>query len=66
MTPTVTPIPTGAAERRQATLDKATREVAKTNAQTFASTFEGKWGGYNPDGMDHWDKTGAPPEDNPQ
>jgi len=65
VTPTVIPIPTDAAERRQAALDKATLEVAKTNAQTFASTFEGKWGGYNPDGMDHWDKTGTPPEDTP-
>jgi hypothetical protein len=44
-----------AAERRQATLDKAAQEIAKTNAQIFASTFEGKWGGYNPEGMDHWD-----------
>lgn len=44
-----------AAERRQAALDKAAQEIAKTNAQIFASTFEGKWGGYNPDGMDHWD-----------
>jgi hypothetical protein len=47
--------PPDAAERRQAALDKAAQEIAKTNAQIFASTFEGKWGGYNPDGMDHWD-----------
>ena len=45
-----------AAERRQAALDKAAQEIAKTNAQIFASTFEGKWGGYNPDGMEHWDE----------
>ena len=38
-----------------AALDKAAQEIAKTNAQIFASTFEGKWGGYNPDGMEHWD-----------
>ena len=43
------------AERRQALLDKAAQAIAKTNAQIFASTVEGKWGGYNPDGMDHWD-----------
>ena len=48
--------PADAADRRQATLDKAAQEIAKTNAQIFASTFEGKWGGYNPDGMDHWDE----------
>jgi hypothetical protein len=47
--------PPDAAERRQAALDKAAQDIAKTNAQIFASTFEGKWGGYNPDGMDHWD-----------
>jgi alkylhydroperoxidase/carboxymuconolactone decarboxylase family protein YurZ len=55
VTPTAEPVPTDAAARRQAALDKATHEVAKTNAQIFASTFEGKWGGYNPDGMDNWD-----------
>jgi hypothetical protein len=44
------------AERRQAAQERTAREVAKTAAATFASTFEGKWGGYNPDGMEHWDK----------
>ena len=44
------------AERRQDAIDRTTRAVAKTAAETFASTFEGKWGGYNPDGMEHWDK----------
>jgi len=53
--PAAAPAPDDAAERRQAALDKAAQEIAKTNAQIFASTFEGKWGGYNPDGMEHWD-----------
>ncbi len=53
--PTAAPVATDAAERRQVALEKATLAVAKTNAQIFASTFEGKWGGYNPDGMDAWD-----------
>jgi hypothetical protein len=44
------------AERRQEAIDRTTRAVAKTTAETFASTYEGKWGGYNPDGMEHWDK----------
>jgi hypothetical protein len=44
------------AERRQEAIDRTTRAVAKAAAETFASTFEGKWGGYNPDGMEHWDK----------
>ena len=68
VTPMAEPAPGDAAERRQAALDKAKREVAKTNAQTFASTFEGKWGGYNPDGMDNWDKlesADAPDSDPP-
>ena len=51
--------PADAAERRQAAHDKAAQDIAKTNAQIFASTFEGKWGGYNPDGMDHWDEEPA-------
>jgi hypothetical protein len=53
--PSAAPPPGDAAERRQVALDKAAQEIAKTNAQIFASTFEGKWGGYNPEGMDHWD-----------
>lgn len=59
--PAATPAPSDAADRRQAALDKAAQDIAKTNAQIFASTFEGKWGGYNPDGMDHWDE--EPPGD---
>ena len=54
--PASAPAAGDAAERRQAALDKAAQEIAKTNAQIFASTFEGKWGGYNPDGMEHWDE----------
>jgi hypothetical protein len=54
--PAAAPPPADTAERRQAALDKAAEEIAKTNAQIFASTFEGKWGGYNPEGMDHWDE----------
>jgi hypothetical protein len=54
--PMAAPAPDDAAAKRQAALERAAHEVAKTNAQTFASTFEGKWGGYNPDGMDHWEQ----------
>jgi hypothetical protein len=58
--------PPDAAERRQAALDKAAQDIAKTNAQIFASTFEGKWGGYNPEGMDHWDdEAGEDDDDEP-
>ena len=55
--------PTAAAERRQATLDRAAQGIAKRDAEIFASTYEGKWGGYNPDGMAHWD--GEPPPGEP-
>lgn len=57
--PAAVPAPAEAAERRQATLDRAAQEIAKRDAEIFASTYEGKWGGYNPDGMAHWD--GEPP-----
>ena len=60
--PAAAPPAGDAAERRQAALDKAAQEIAKTNAQIFASTFEGKWGGYNPDGMEHWDGQQPPSE----
>jgi hypothetical protein len=60
--PAATPAPTDAAERRQATLDKAAQSIAKTDAQIFASTYEGKWGGYNPDGMEHWEDEPPPAE----
>lgn len=50
------PAANDASERRQAAHDKAVQEIAKTDAQIFASTYEGKWGGYNPDGMEHWDQ----------
>lgn len=54
--PAAAPAANDAAERRQATLDKAAQSIAKTDAQIFASTYEGKWGGYNPEGMDHWEE----------
>jgi hypothetical protein len=57
--------PGDAVERRQAALNKAAQEIAKTNAQIFASTFEGKWGGYNPEGMDHWDDQPDRPQEPP-
>jgi hypothetical protein len=58
--PLAAPAATDAAERRQASLDKAAQAIAKTDAQIFASTYEGKWGGYNPDGMEHWEDEPPP------
>ncbi len=44
------------AEARRATvLQKALDDAERTNAQMFASSFSGKWGDYDPDGVDGWD-----------
>ena len=42
--------------RRAAVLKKALDDAERTNAQMFASSFSGKWGDYDPDGMDSWDE----------
>lgn len=41
--------------RRAGVLKKALDDAERTNAQMFASSFSGKWGDYNPDGMDGWE-----------
>jgi len=38
--------------RRQETLRKAVRQSDATNAILFASSFSGKWGDYDPTGLD--------------
>ncbi len=38
--------------RRQETLRKAVRQSESTNAILFASSFSGKWGDYDPTGLD--------------
>jgi Transcription elongation factor, GreA/GreB, C-term len=43
--------PMDAEKKRQASLKKAIREVQDTNAITFASSFSGKWGDYDPDSI---------------
>ena len=45
------------AEERDATLRKAVEEAQRTDAIVFASSFSGKWGDYDPEGMEHWKKT---------
>lgn len=42
--------------RRAAVLKKALDDAERTNAQMFASSFSGKWGDYDPDGIDSWDE----------
>ncbi len=45
-------MPDDAAARRQETLRKAVRQSEATNAILFASSFSGKWGDYDPTGLD--------------
>ena len=44
--------PTDAEARREANLRKAVRQSDLTNAILFASSFSGKWGDYDPTGLD--------------
>ncbi len=44
--------PEDAEARRQETLRKAVRQSDATNAILFASSFSGKWGDYDPTGLD--------------
>jgi hypothetical protein len=43
--------PDDIAEKREAMMKKAMREVQDTNAMVFASSFSGKWGDYDPDSI---------------
>lgn len=43
--------PPNAVDKREASLQKARREVQDTNAIVFASSFSGKWGDYDPDSI---------------
>ena len=45
-----------AAQKREAALRKAAADVERTNAILFASSFSGKWGDYDPSGMEHWEE----------
>ena len=45
-------VPEDAEARRQETLRKAVRQSESTNAIIFASSFSGKWGDYDPTGLD--------------
>ncbi|RLT33888.1 MAG: hypothetical protein DWI57_17245 [Chloroflexi bacterium] len=47
--------PGDAEARRAEVLKKAVNDADRTSAQMFASSFSGKWGDYDPDGMDEWD-----------
>ena len=44
------------AQEREDALRKAVEEAQRTDAIVFASSFSGKWGDYDPQGMEHWKK----------
>lgn len=48
--------PGDAEARRAEVLRKALDDAERTNAQMFATSFSGKWGDYDPDGIDEWDE----------
>ena len=43
------------AQQREAAARKAIADVERTNAILFASSFSGKWGNYDPEGIEHWE-----------
>jgi hypothetical protein len=42
--------------RRQAKIQEAIEKSDRTSAMIFASSFSGKWGDYDPDGIEHWEQ----------
>lgn len=54
VTPVQSTAPSDAQERRAAVLHKALSDAERTNAEIFASSFSGKWGDYDPQGMAGW------------
>lgn len=53
----------GLARQRADALRKARDQIERTNAIIFASSFSGKWGDYDPGGIDHWDENGEEDRD---
>ena len=45
--------------RRQEAMRKALEETERTSAIIFASSYSGKWGDYDPSGIDGWEKKEA-------
>lgn len=54
VTPSQSIVPSDTQERREAVLQKALNDAERTNAEIFASSFSGKWGDYDPQGMAGW------------
>lgn len=51
-TPLSSSVSDDTATRRQAILDEARRKAERTNTEMFASSYDGKWGDYNTEGME--------------
>lgn len=47
-------VPQEVLARRQEIVRKAVEESDRTNALIFASSFSGKWGDYDPTGIEQW------------
>jgi hypothetical protein len=45
------------AQQREEAARKALQQIQRTDAMIFASSFSGKWGNYDPDGITHWEET---------
>ena len=45
------------AQQREEAARKALQQAQRTDAMIFASSFSGKWGDYDPDGITHWEET---------
>jgi hypothetical protein len=54
----------GVAERRKEALDRAGRQVELGNLISFAASFNGKWGDYDPSALtEEWEKTARSQDD---
>lgn len=49
--------PLAAAQRRRQEAARTEEEIAARNAAAFAASFSGKWGDYDPDGVEQWQKS---------
>jgi hypothetical protein len=47
--------PEEAARRRREEVARDERAIAQKNAAAFAASFSGKWGDYDPDGIEQWE-----------
>lgn len=48
--------PNDVASLREASIRQAEAEVQRRNAINFASSFSGKWGDYDPSGVEKWEE----------